>query len=139
MSPPRLSMDPPDLLKSTQHGDLLQFEAAQQRLPYLKREHCFDRPSPPNGNSLSKDSSCTDLPEPVIKPGYAPNGETFELLLSLQAKLNMTKDEETLSDVVRILEESGEVFAITDASLDFDLCYLNSETVHKLKHCLQLS
>ncbi|KAK2152836.1 hypothetical protein LSH36_316g02025 [Paralvinella palmiformis] len=140
MSPPRLSMDPPDLLKSTQHGDLLQFEAAQQRLPYLKRESCIDRVSPPNNNSLvCKEPNCTDLPEPVIKPGFAPNGETFELLLSLQEKLNMTKDEETLSDVVRILEESGEVFAITDASLDFDLCYLNSETVHKLKRCLRLS
>ena len=88
------------------------------------------------GGEEGKQSSGHTVAPPSTDRDTAPNGEQLSMLLELQRQLMMMTDRNQLQRVVGVIEETG-MFKMGDTSFDFDLCILDSNTVHRLKSCIQ--
>lgn len=62
--------------------------------------------------------------------------EYIEQLKIIYDKINGTQDSDVLQKIVDIIEETGELYAVTDTAIDFDLMQLNKNTVKRIKLCL---
>lgn len=90
----------------------------------------------PDNDHTDRDVNISAIPA-SMQTATAPNGESLNVLLEIQRRLMAMTDRDLVQQVVNVIEETG-MYKISDATFDFDLCSLDSNTVKKLQVCLEM-